>query len=179
MIEASRVHPAPAVCPFTYCLTATGLLEDADPSILVELRRDFSTWLGDHQRGDDAIAVTIELVTNALVHGSRPGGVVTLTVERLADAGLEVCVRDAGRAVADAPQGITPGLGRGLRIVEDLSERVELIAHPGGGLAVQAILAEAPPPVIEPEVDVEALLKAYPDGEDDGDDVTGGGDDVR
>ena len=157
--------------PFARVLVAPGSAE-----ALGELRQEVAAWLGSHQRKDDAIAVLVELVENALAHGSRPGGPVALVVKRLDRGRLSVCVRDAGRTESDAPCVSTPGFGHGLRIVEDRSERVAKKVQREGGWEVRAVLAAAPPPVIEPDVDLDALLEAYPDGEPAPDRTPDGGD---
>ena len=152
------------------------LVAPGSDEALSGLRHEVAAWLGSHQRRDDAITVLVELLENALAHGSRPGGVVTLLVTRLAGGRLSVCVRDAGRTESDAPFITTPGFGHGTRIVEDRSERVATTIRRDGGWEVRAVLAAVPPPVIEPDVDLEALLAAYPDGEPAPDRTPDGGD---
>jgi anti-sigma regulatory factor (Ser/Thr protein kinase) len=78
---------------------------------------------------DDCSLVVSELVTNALVHGRAP---VTLHL-RQDDGELVIGVHDAGagrpgEAVAD---GDAEG-GRGMTIVDALSERVGVTAQPPG-----------------------------------------------
>lgn len=187
VIEAPRVYASSGTNSFADWLTApsntAGLPNEAAGDMLAGLRHKLRSWLGAHPRCDDAIAVAEELLTNALAHGSRPGGLVTLLVRCLEEGRLEVCVGDEGRTASDAPCLSTPGLGRGLRIVEDLSERVIPTYRRTGGRSVRAVLAATAPPVIAPDVDdVEALIAAYADGDDDHDDghddAIGGGDRV-
>lgn len=159
--------------------TVPDLPDETGKDMLAGLRHKLRSWLGAHPRCDDAIAVVEELLTNALAHGSRPEGLVTLLVRRLEDGRLEVCVGDEGRTASDAPCVSTPGLGRGLQIVEDLSERVVPIYRPAGGRSVLAVLAATAPQVVEPDVDdVEALIAAYTDGDDAHDDAFDGSDRV-
>lgn len=176
VIEVPRVRASRATAPFTYCLVAPACpLEQADTRQLAVLRDNLDAWLGDHPRGEDAVDVAVELLTNALKYGSRPGGVVTLAVAHLGAGQLEICVRDAGRTASEAPRIVTPGLGQGLRFVENRCERVDPIDRVDGGRTVRAVLAATPPPVIAPDVDdVEALIAAYADGDDDLDDGRGG-----
>lgn len=178
VIEAPRVRESRAAVPFSYCLTAPAS-EHADTRQLAVLRHDLDDWLGDHPRGEDAVDVSTELVTNALKYGSRPGGPVTLTIVHLDAGRLEICVRDAGRTEAEAQQFGAPGLGQGLQSVESRCEQVRCVDRVDGGRTVQAILAAVPPPLAEPDLaEVEALIDAYPDGDDQGGDRGGaiGGD---
>lgn len=145
---------------------------------LAKIRHELAVWLGSHPRQDDTIRIVVELVENAFVHGSKPGGRVTLEVERLDEGQLSILVRDAGRTTSDAPRVTTPGFDHGLRIVEDLSERIDTTVRRNRGRTVRAILAAQAPPIVEPDVDLETLLKAYPDGEPDHDNTSGGGDRV-
>lgn len=183
VIEASRAYTNPGnTSQFADWLTApaampTGVPGEPGTDILANLRRDLGLWLAGHPRREDAIDIMVELLTNALRHGSRPGGLVTLLVKRLDGGRLEVCVGDSGRAASEAPRITTPGLGRGLRMVKALS-KVTQTDRATGGRTVRAVLAATPPPVIEPDIDVDALLAEYPDGDDNGDAVTGGGDHV-
>lgn len=178
VIEAPRVHASRAAVPFTYYLTAPAYPpEHADTGQLAALRDDLDVWLGDHPRGEDAVDVAVELLTNALKYGSRPGSPVTLTAKHLGAGRLEICVRDAGRTASEAPQLLTPGLGQGLLYVENRCERVYAVDRVDGGRTVRAILAAVAPPVIEPDLDedeLEALIKKYADGGDDDDHRDGG-----
>ena len=140
------------------------------------LRHDLADWLEAHPRKDDAIDAVVELVENAVKHGSRPGGLVTIEVERLSAGRLSICVRDEGRTDTDAlcittPPGVDhgspPGFNHGLQIVKDRSEQVDEVDLSDGGREVRAILAATAPSIIEPDVDLEDLLNAYPDGDPD------------
>lgn len=131
------------------------------------LREELVAWLGPHPRVDDAVTVMDELVANALTHGSDLGGLVALVVERLEGGRLRICVRDTG---SDAPCDVPPGFGHGLKIVEALSESLSKTNRAHGGLEYQAILAAIPPPISEPDVDLDDLPDTFLlDG------VTGGG----
>lgn len=73
-----------------------------------------------------------EAISNAIEHGSRPGGVVHVRLEADADRAA-LTVRDEGRSGArlpvvlpDAPPPPTSPHGRGLIILERLSEHLEL-----------------------------------------------------
>lgn len=177
VIEAQRPRTETGTRPFTELLVApTDLPGEAATNPLTALRSGLAAWLGDHPRRDDAMKVAVELVTNALLCGSDPGGLVSLAVERLDGDRLEICVRDEGRAESEESRREVPGLGRGLRIVEDLCEGgVQWSQRPGGGRTYRGILAATAPAVAEPGVaDVEALIAAYADGDDDSGDVSGG-----
>lgn len=167
-VEAPRVR----MRPYMYHLTAPiGEAEGAET--LAGLRCDLGAWLGDHPRRDDAITVVTELVENAFVHGSEPGGRVRLEVERLDGDRLTVRVRDEGRTASQAPRVTTPpGFGHGLRIVSGLCAEFDL-TESGGGMTALAILAATPPPIAEPAIGFKALLDAYPDGPGQDDDLCG------
>lgn len=168
VIEAQRPRREIGSRSFTDLLVApTGLASEAAANPLTALRSGLVAWLDDHARGDDAVRVVTELVSNALLYGSRPGGLVSITVERLDGGRLEICVRDGGRAESEVRR-VVPGLGRGLQIVEVLCEcGLQQSQRPDGGRTYRAILAATAPPVIEPDVeDVEGLVAAYADGDD-------------
>lgn len=177
VIEAQRTRTGTGTRTFTDLLVApTDLPGEAATNPLTALRSGLAAWLGDHPRRDDAMKVAVELVTNALLCGSDPGGLVSLAVERLGGDRLEICVRDEGRADESEVCREVPGLGRGLAIVEDLCEGgVQWSQRPDGGRTYRGILAAIAPPVIEPDVaDVEDLIERYADGDDDGGDVSRG-----
>jgi serine/threonine-protein kinase RsbW len=81
-----------------------------------------------------ALAVS-EAATNAVMHafGDRPGTVVT-RVEQV-DDGVEVVVSDDGTGLQ--PRGDSPGLGMGLGIIADMSDRLVIDARPGRGTEVR------------------------------------------
>ena len=72
----------------------------------------------------EALLVTSELVTNAVLHGSQPGDEVSVEF-RLDDCRLRIRVRDTARAPT-FPVALTPdaerGFGRGLSMVDRLAE---------------------------------------------------------
>lgn len=180
VIEAQRRRTKSGTRPFTDLLVAPpDLPGEAATNPLTALRSGLAAWLGDHPRRDDAMEVAVELVTNALLCGSDPGGLVSLAVERIDGGRLEICVRDEGRAEAESESEVcreVPGLGRGLAIVEDLCEGgVQWSQRRGGGRTYRGVLAATAPPVNEPGIDeVEALIAAYADGDDDSGDVSRG-----
>lgn len=153
--------PLTYACGYTYRLEAPEPA-DADGGLLADLRRDFRGWLGDHHRSDDAVIVAMELVTNALEHGSAPGQLVMLVAGRLADGGLAIDVTDSGRADAETPCLTTLHFGQGLQIVERLCRDVQ-ITNGVRGWHIQAALAPVPPEIVVPDVDIEALLAGYDD----------------
>ncbi|MFJ4688271.1 ATP-binding protein [Streptomyces sp. NPDC088789] len=97
--------------------------------------RFLNPW--DQVLGDDLdllVVAVSELVTNAVVHGSRPGDLVTLTLEH-GPRVLRVAVDDT---CADPPRLRSPGdcesSGRGMRLVNSLTGRwgcTRFLSRPG------------------------------------------------
>jgi anti-sigma regulatory factor (Ser/Thr protein kinase) len=113
----------------------------------------------------------MELVSNGIRYGSRPGGWVTLIARRVG-VELEIDVTDSGRTDDDeAPRLAAPPLGQGMRIVRALCASVDI--EDRGGRHVRVVLAPQPPEIAEPEVSAEELLDTYLD-----DDALGGRDDA-
>lgn len=131
-------------------------------TVLVGLRRDLGEWLRDHARCDDAVIVADELVANALLHGCARGGRVTFVARTLRSGRVTIDVTDSGRIRGDAPCVKAPTFGHGLQVVERLCENVQIIQC-GAGWHVETVLAARPPEIVEPDVDVEALLAASED----------------
>ena len=105
----------------------------AEAAAVAEARALLDLTLSDAgiERGRrfEALLVTSELVTNAVLHGSRPGDQVSIEFS-LDDRRLRICVRDPARAPT-FPVVLTPdeerGSGRGLSIVDRLAEWSERI----------------------------------------------------
>ena len=93
--------------------------EPRDVHVARAFARQVLAARGVDDRDDETILVVSELVTNAIVHGEAP---ITLTVDVQVDA-VVVSVCDAGercpirRSAGESDEG-----GRGLGIVEGLSE---------------------------------------------------------
>ncbi len=116
---------------------------------------------------DDAALVVTELLTNAVLHGAPP---VTLRVRQL-DHGVRVEVEDSGRNMPVTVRHSTEAMtGRGLPLVAALSASWGVEANRRGGKAVWAELtpesAETMPADNLPDVDLDALLAAWPTDDD-------------
>lgn len=115
---------------------------------------------------EDAQLVATELVTNALLHGAAP---VHFRVQPR-DGCVRLEVRDTGRAVPMWQQRDQEGLtGRGLTLVAALASGWGIDPVRGSGKVVWAEITRCPqaqPRLVEPAVDVEALLASWPS--DDG-----------
>jgi anti-sigma regulatory factor (Ser/Thr protein kinase) len=126
--------------PFTLALELP-----AQPVSVTQARHEvlgFSRRHGlDHEH--DVALVVSELCTNAVLHAYRdqePGS-LTVTAGVTSRGGLTVTVADDG--VGMHPRDDSPGLGLGLRIAAQLTERLEVHARPDGGAQIRAIF---PPP---------------------------------
>lgn len=149
---AETIPPNTATCSFERHITASPW----SAAHIAEIRRDLREWLHDHPRADDAVTVADELLSNALVHGSREGGRVSFVASRLEDEYLEIDVRDTGRTADEPPCVTTEGLGRGLDVVNGLC--AEVVIDRCGGWFVHAVLAATAPPIVIPVVDIRDLL---------------------
>ncbi|QIQ06335.1 ATP-binding protein [Streptomyces liangshanensis] len=89
---------------------------------------------------DDATLVVSELVTNATRHG-RSGCRLQLSVDR---GRVTVEVHDSSPLRPRFPTGEATDVmaegGRGMTLVRELSRRLSILATPGGGKTVQAVL---------------------------------------
>jgi anti-sigma regulatory factor (Ser/Thr protein kinase) len=108
------------------------------PRAVPALRRfvtEVLTGWGEESLVDDAVLVTSELATNAIGHADSP---FHASVTRR-DGVVRIVIEDAGPGTA-APRAVTPedSSGRGILIVEMLSERWGIDARPDG----KAIWAE-------------------------------------
>lgn len=116
---------------------------------------------------DDAALVVTELLTNAVLHGAPP---VTLRVRHL-DRRVRVEVEDTGRNMPVTVRHSTDAMtGRGLPLVAALSASWGVDANRDGSKSVWAELtpesAETMPADNLPEVDLDALLAAWPTDDD-------------
>ena len=97
------------------------------PDYVREARNLVAKALGDlHPRRDDAVLMTSELVTNAVLHTNsrRPGGTVVITVLESAD-GVRVEVADSGSELT-APvvrADVFCADGHGLFLVQSLADQ--------------------------------------------------------
>jgi anti-sigma regulatory factor (Ser/Thr protein kinase) len=114
--------------------------------------------LGSRVAPDVAALLVSELATNA-----RRYGAYHLTIDRPPRKGIRVTVIDAGSRT-DRPQVRHPSetetSGRGLLLVQELSDRWGDDAHPSGGRAVWFELYEEP----EPTGDRDPLAAVAPRG---------------
>lgn len=87
------------------------------------------TWGLDDLR-DEALLLTSELVTNAVLHAGAPG--ITLTLRRLAD-GLRIEVTDPSPVIPTVRHyNVHSGTGRGMALVQAWSRAWGSDAHPPG-----------------------------------------------
>ncbi|ARP74404.1 ATP-binding protein [Streptomyces pluripotens] len=100
-------------------------------------------WTGDIE---DAVLVTSELVTNAVLHGRAPGHELWLRLAELEDGGLLVDVSDPVPAFPE-PGGRKVGgeSGRGLLLVGRLAEELDWFLRAEVGKTVRARLGTAAP----------------------------------
>jgi GAF domain-containing protein/anti-sigma regulatory factor (Ser/Thr protein kinase) len=123
---------------------------------------------------DDAALIVTELLTNAILHGAPP---VTLRV-RHHDDRVRVEVEDTGRNMPVTARHSTEAMtGRGLPLVAALSASWGVDRNNGGGgKSVWAELtpesATAVPTDDVSDVDVDALIAAWPTDDDDDDGET-------
>jgi anti-sigma regulatory factor (Ser/Thr protein kinase) len=114
----------------------------AEPEHVGPLRRELTQWAehaGVADPGGLAIAVS-EVLTNAVIHAfttaSRPGS-VSVTAVSHPDDGLEVRVCDDGHGMRPRPD--SPGVGLGLSVVAQLTERFDISTPPEGGTDVRMV----------------------------------------
>ena len=115
---------------------------------------------------DAAELVVTELLTNALLHGAPPVRLV-VTVDELGER-ARVEVHDSSRAMPVRPRPSSESMtGRGLALVDAVSEDWGVVRVDDGGKAVWAELTVESVRVAEPgEVDLDALLAAFGDDDD-------------
>ncbi|MCW2669573.1 MAG: hypothetical protein JWO27_1470 [Frankiales bacterium] len=115
---------------------------------------------------DDVELVVTELVTNAVLHA--PAGEVTLRVRPLADA-VRVEVEDCGHGMPVRMRASTEAMtGRGLTLVAALSRAWGVESGRPGHKVVWAELPLVGSSLArtEPDIDLDALLAAWPDDDD-------------
>ena len=112
---------------------------------------------------DAAELVVTELLTNALLHGAAPVRLRVCGREDGTRARVEV--HDASRALPVRPMASTDSMtGRGLALVDALSDGWGVLPNPDGSKAVWAELTPESVLVAEPgEVDLDALLAGFAD----------------
>lgn len=134
------------------CGVATALRIPADHAAVPFVRFTIVALLArEGWRGEPTSRVLLaasEAISNAIDHGSPPGGVVSVRLEA-DDAHAELVVRDQGRGDARLPVALPPPPpsptsphGRGLIIMDRLAEHLELRST-GAGTEVVAAFREA------------------------------------
>jgi serine/threonine-protein kinase RsbW len=136
----------------TSCGVATALSIPANHAAVPFVRFTIVALLArEGWRGEPMSRVLLaasEAISNAIDHGSPPGGMVSVRLEA-DDARAELVVRDQGRgdarlpvALPPAPPPATSPHGRGLIIMDRLTEHLEL-RPAGAGTEVVAAFREA------------------------------------
>lgn len=141
--DAARAAPFAVQWPHQTFLEL-GALAGAVPSARLHARLVLLEW-GLAALSDDTEHVVAELVTNG-VRASRAMGRDAVRMWLVSDLGrVVVFVWDASpRPPARADPGAYAENGRGLLLVEALSERWGYFGHDGGGKVVWALLEAAP-----------------------------------
>ena len=141
--DAERAAPFAAQWPYRTFLEL-GALAGAVPSARLHARPVLREW-GLAALGDDTELLVSELVTNG-VRASRAVGRDAVRVWLVSDLGrVVVFVWDASPLPpARADPGADAESGRGLLLVEALSERWGYFGHDDGGKVVWALLEAAP-----------------------------------
>ncbi len=111
----------------------------ADPESVAQARRalgDFAAGAGAAPRLVEAVRLaTSEAVTNAVRHAYGDGpGYVHVTAGIVSDE-LWVLIADDGGGLE--PRSGRPGLGLGLCLIAQLSDRMAIVARAGGGTEVR------------------------------------------
>jgi serine/threonine-protein kinase RsbW/stage II sporulation protein AB (anti-sigma F factor) len=115
------------------------LAVSAVPTGVTEVRRwalGIARDLGADERTLRRLALAVsEAATNAVLH-AYPGqaGAIVTSIAREGDE-IEVVVTDEGHGLQ--PRSDSPGLGMGLGIIADASDRLEIDARTGRGTAVR------------------------------------------
>ena len=104
---------------------------------LAELRRWARSWMEQHPTDgvdpDGVLLSMIELVTNAIQHGSGP---VDVRLNAECD-NLVLTVSDCSEQMPRRPgSSLNPESGRGIQIMESLATRWGVQPEPGGGKTV-------------------------------------------
>ena len=104
-----------------------------DPAELAPMRALLRRWLSQAEGNDEDVAeilaATGEAAANAIEHGGR-GADGPFQVQAMVDAGqVQITVRDHGSWRAESPDS---GRGRGLGLMRELMDDVEVIAGPQG-----------------------------------------------
>jgi anti-sigma regulatory factor (Ser/Thr protein kinase) len=87
---------------------------------------------------EDAVLLVSEVVTNSVVHGGPP---IVVAVDCDSSSGLQVRVRDGSRAMpSPRDPEVWEESGRGLSLVEMLSDDWGVEAEPGDGKQVWFVL---------------------------------------
>lgn len=96
-----------------------------------------TTW-GLAELADTAVLLTSELLTNSVLHARTD---IELSIDRLPDGSLEICVRDASdvspRRRRHSPDGTT---GRGIELLDRLAASWEVTTQ-GTGKCVRFVVA--------------------------------------
>ncbi len=123
---------------------AAALVRSAVAELLAE-----NGWPADDSA--DIVLATSEAVTNAIEHGSEPGGDLWIAA-RMEDGALDLRIRDEGRPDRSRPlppmEGPPPPdaatRGRGLIIMRSLAETLDVIPVSGGGTEVRLVFCRTP-----------------------------------
>lgn len=104
---------------------------------------EHATAWGLEQLADTAVLLTSELLTNSVLHARTD---IELSVARLDDGSLEICVRDASRVSPrrrrHSPDGTT---GRGIELLDRLASSWEVTTQDAGKVVRFVVAAGADP----------------------------------
>jgi len=103
----------------------------------VRRRLTMWNWPGDIE---DAVLVTSELVANAVVHGRIPGHELRLRIVELDDNALSIEVSDPVLAFPEVRPRTLSERGRGLTVVQQLTDSLDWFLRAGVGKTVRARL---------------------------------------
>lgn len=104
----------------------------------VRRRLTMWNWPGDIE---DAVLVTSELVANAVVHGRIPGHELRLRIAELDDHVLTIEVSDPVPTFPEARPRSLGERGRGLTVVQQLTDSLDWFLRAGVGKTVRAQLS--------------------------------------
>lgn len=148
--------------------TVSELVLTHEPDAVPRARRFLVDALAQHaDLHDDAELIVAELVTNAVLHGAPP---VALRV-RATSGGVRIEVEDSGRQLPVRIEATGDAMtGRGLALVSQLSSAWGVEPTATGGKVVWAEVSadsdDRTTTFVE-DVDVDALLAAWADGEEE------------